>query len=155
MNNFLKNTENMNAPTFANYARTGVYRNIYGRYAHHDQKPIKGILIDKNIPTKEMLLLMNLTPIEMRSSCEGSDMYGPFFIFRLPGKDDYYINKLCEFMNYSDKKIVCKFGVGANEEYRIIVTSSFLKDEVKKNEYDEWWKNSVKKLIFFFKRFPD
>lgn len=142
---FLENSEDLNAPSLAYYARTGKIKNIYGRYAHHDSIMIKGIPIDKNIPKSEMIKLLNNKNIEMRSSCEGSDLYGPFFIFRLPGKDEEYINNFCKYMNKGEKDIICKYGIGRNGEYRTIVTSSNLFDKMDEN-YISWWKRAIGKL---------
>ncbi len=151
MTNFLKETTNMNAPTLAYYVRTGEEKFIHGKFYNHPVKMINDISIDKNIPTKEMKDLLSNKKIEMRSSCEGDDLYGPFFIFRMIGENNNkkYIDKLCNYMNNigSYKKIICKFGIGRGEgDYRIIVTSTFTKNEVNNIEYKKWWRISVEKL---------
>lgn len=151
MKNFLKETTDMNAPTFAYYVRMGKEKFIHGKHYNHIEKIVNGIGIDKEIPTKEMKSLLENKKIEMRSSCQGDKLYGPFFIFRMIGQNNNkeYIDNLCKYMNDtgSYKKIICKFGVGRGEgDYRIIVTSTFTKNEVNDIEYKKWWKISVSKL---------
>ena len=104
------------------------------------------------IPEKEMKTLMSLKKIEMRSSCEGSENYGPFFIFRfVDNKDKKFINLFCDYMMYKDSSTLCKFGIGRVGEFRIIVTGNFFKDLVTKTEYNNWWKNVTKKMEHFCK----
>jgi len=151
MKNFLKETTDMNAPTLAYYVRTEKQKFIYGKFYNHAEKIMNDIGIDKEIPTKEMKLLLENKKIEMRSSCQGDELYGPFFIFRMIGQNNNkeYIDKLCQHMNDtgSYKKIICKFGIGRGQgDYRIIVTSTFTKNEVNDIEYKKWWKISVNKL---------
>ena len=151
MKNFLKETTDMNAPTLAYYVRTEKQKFIYGKFYNHPEKIMNDIGIDKEIPTKEMKLLLENKKIEMRSSCQGDELYGPFFIFRMIGQNNNkeYIDKLCQYMNDtgSYKKIICKFGIGRGQgDYRIIVTSTFTKNEVNDIEYKKWWKISVNKL---------
>lgn len=150
MNNFLKNSDVLNAPELAHFVLTNKTERISGREANHKSRLINGIEIDLKIPEKEMKTLMSIKNIEMRSSCEGSEKHGPFFIFRFADeKDKNYINSFCDYMMHNDKTIICKFGIGRSGEYRIIVTGNFLKDSVSKSEYDNWWKNSTKKVVYF------
>lgn len=157
MKNFLKGTDMFNSPELAYYVRTGKIIHVPGFYANHQTRKIKGIDIDKNIPKNEMLLLLNNPKIEMRSSCEGSDIYGPFFIFRLVNFHDHeHTNKFCELMNkgVKYKKIICRYSIGrTGNEFRIIVTSTFTKDEVDLEECKKWWKITTKKVEIISKHF--
>jgi len=152
MNNFIKDCDSLNAPELAYFVLHNKIKRIGGREANHIARLINGIEIDLRIPEKEMKILMALKKVEMRSSCEGSENYGPFFIFRfVDNKDKKFINSFCDYMMYKDSSTLSKFGMGRMNEYRIIVTGNFLKDSVTKTEYNNWWKNVTKKMEHFCK----
>jgi hypothetical protein len=154
MNHYLINTDDMNAPSFAFYARTRKKKFISGRGANHPGRIIQGVMIDNLIPTKEMIKLFKCKQIMMRSSCEGTDEYGPFFIFRIPGYNKTLVNRICSLMNMVGKhqNIICKFGTGSEGEFRVIVTANFTKDEVTDFEYKKWWINAVDNLLIILKK---
>lgn len=154
MNNFLKNTGLYNTPELAYYVRTGKEISVDDYYSKHETREINGIEIDKNIPEDIMLSLLNNSKIEMRYSCEGSDIHGPFLIFRLINFSDHETtNKFCELMN--DENIICKYSDGKEDQFRIIVTSTFTGEEVDLDICNKWWKNINEKIQEILKDFKE
>ncbi|MFW6233121.1 MAG: hypothetical protein ACOC3Z_00490 [Nanoarchaeota archaeon] len=150
MNYKLKKSNGMNAPTLAHYAMSGKYRFISGRAMSHPDRKICGTnacaMIDKKIPKKPMKTLLSLKEIEMRSSCQGSQYHGPFFIFR-PSKlnNDKYCDNLCDKID-DNKDLIARFGLGRQGQNRIIVT----KTQNSKLKNEEWWKKAVNSVLKFF-----
>lgn len=147
MINFLRNTGCLNTPTLVYFIRNKKILRLQNYHLNHKTKNINGILIDENIPTHVIKSLLKNSKIEMRYSCEGCDIYGPFFVFAL---NDFYdhdnTDKFCQMINNSSNKIVCKYSKGKENKFRIVMTSTFTKNEVDEIECVKWWEESNEKI---------
>jgi len=133
--------QNKNAPEF-------IYSILYnttppmirGRSANHPQQVIDNVGIDKDVPEKAIKLLNNISQIEPRSSCQGSDKEHPtFFIFRFTNNPNQkYIKSFCDNLSKNDQ-YKCGFEIGRQGLYRIGITNHLWYSEETKDEFNKWW----------------
>lgn len=134
----------INAPTF-------IYKILYNKLPDffiqgrilHKSKLINNISIDKNIPTNTMKLLMSISEIIMRSSCEGSNKDRPSYIIFRPINQEKKFVKLLEDNLNQQEDIKAKAEIGNGGLYRIGVTH-FTWHGNKNNK--QWWKMLPKKI---------
>ena len=82
-------TGRKNAPSFIYEILYGEQKSLVGRTQAHEQKPWRGISIDRHIPTDALDQLDAIEEIELRASCEGSRLELPtFLIVRFRGEED-------------------------------------------------------------------
>jgi len=128
-----------NAPSFIYKILHGEPKFIPARTIEHQEKIWNGISVDVHIPTDALDKLNRMEEIELRSSCEGSDLEKPtFLIFRLKEPKD--INKAENFviaLNYFED-IKCGFDTGNMGLFRIGVTTP-LWYEKNPEKFNQWW----------------
>ena len=136
----------INAPTFAYMCLHGKGPNriMSGRGESHPSKIWNGIAVDKDIPTKSLQSLDKIKKIELRSSCQGSDMNHPtFVIFRLVSHNEQATEKFVKKIN-KDKDIKCCWGIGNEGKPRIIITAPLWSGQ---NGFEKWWLDLSKKIL--------
>lgn len=140
----VKQQSKVNAPTF-------IYKILYNKLPNffirgrtsHESKLINNIPIDKNIPTNIMKLLMTISEITMRSSCEGSDKDRPAYIIFRPINQEKDFVKILESNLNQQKDIKAKAEIGNGGLYRVGVTH-FTWHGKKDNK--QWWKTLPEKI---------
>ena len=138
----------VNAPNFIYWIMYGKYPKppLYGRGAAHPEKLIRGIGIDKNIPTRAITKIMDIPGVETRSSCEGESKIKPTFtIIRLSKKDEKGVQNFVAKMNkFSD--IECGYDIGNEGKPRIgITTLLWPKKDIKL--FTSWWNSLPNKIV--------
>jgi hypothetical protein len=126
----------INAPSFIYNILHGTNKHISGHSANHDTIDINGIMIDKNIPKEAILKLNQISEIEPRSSCEGTDADRPtFFIFRLKIRTNpkIIVDKLNKYPN-----ITAGWDIGNGGKARIGVTTNLWYDK-DPEKFKKWW----------------
>ena len=139
-----------NAPSFIYEILHGKEKLLYGKGTPHRQKVWEGIAVDANIPTNALDQVNSIQEIEMRSSCEGVDIWKPtFLIFRFrKACDQEEIFKFVAGMN-SFPDISCGADIGNGGMYRIGITTDlwYLKD---RKLFVQWWEDLPQKMQIVF-----
>ena len=128
-----------NAPSFIYEILHNEPRFLPGKTDAHGQKPWKGITVDEHIPSEALDQLDQIEEIELRASCEGSDLERPtFLIVRFRGEEDIAnVRNFVTAMN-AFEDVVCGAGRGAMGRIRIGMTAA-LWYEKNRRQFAEWW----------------
>ena len=135
-----------NAPSFIYEILHGKEKLLYGKGTPHRQKAWEGIAVDANIPTVALDQINSIQEIEMRSSCEGVDMWKPtFLIFRFrKACDQEEISKFVAGMN-AFPDISCGADIGNGGMYRIGITTALWYGK-NRSQFVQWWEDLPQKI---------
>ncbi|WP_319548965.1 hypothetical protein [Desulfogranum marinum] len=135
-----------NAPSFIYEILHGKEKFLFGKGTPHRQKDWGGIPVDANIPTAALNEINSIQEIEIRSSCEGVDIWKPtFLIFRFrTAWDQEKIDAFVAGMN-AFPDISCGAGIGNGGMYRVGITTAlwYQKD---RNLFTQWWLELPQKM---------
>lgn len=135
-----------NAPSFIYEILHGKEKLLFGKGTPHRQKDWGGIAVDANIPTAALDEINSIQEIEIRSSCEGVDIWKPtFLIFRFrTAWDQEKIAAFVAGMN-SFPDISCGADIGNMGMYRVGITTAlwYQKD---RNLFMQWWEELPQKI---------